>query len=71
MSVQFTQDDLFSDSIGEPSEAFWVEGNSSLTAETVDSTALVVVPAGFVGMRVILLSYSSGGECQLRATQAE
>ena len=71
VSVQFTQDDLFSDSIGEPSEAFWVEGDSSLTAETGSSTALIVVPAGFVGMRVILLSYSSGGECQLRATQAE
>ncbi len=71
VSVQFTQDDFQSDSIGDQASAFWVEGDSSLTAETADSSAKIVVASGFVGMRLILLSYSSGAECQLRATQAE
>ncbi len=67
--VEFTQDDYLS--LADQNDALWVEGDAALTAETADSSAMVVVPAGFAAARLVLNSYSSGAELQLRGTQAE
>ncbi len=69
LSVQFTQDDWQQKT--EQSDIFWVAGDAALTAETADSSALVTIPSGFTGGRLILTTYSSGAEVQLRGTQAE
>ena len=69
LSVQFTQDDHAAKT--DQSDVLWVAGDSNLTAETADSTAMITVPAGFSGARVIFNTYSSGAELQLRGTQAE
>ncbi len=68
-SVQFTQDNLAD--FTEQNDGKFIEGDSSLTAETADSSAVVTVKSGYTGFRVIFLSYSSGAELQVRVTQAE
>ncbi len=69
VDVEFTQDDW--ESKAQQSDVLWVAGDAALTAETADSTAMVVVPAGFTAARVVLNSYTDTAECQLRGTQAE
>ena len=67
VSLVFTMDDLFT---GEQSALKFIAGDAALTSETMD-TAAIVMPSGFTGFRAVVNSYSSGGELQLRATQAE
>lgn len=69
VSVQFSIDNI--EGLAKQSDGQWVEGHASLTAEVADSTAIVVVPVGFSGFRLILVSYTDGAECQLRGSQAE
>ncbi len=69
-SVQFTQDEYWVAPANQ-GDIKWSEGDSSLTAETADSSAVVTVKSGYTAFRVIFVSYSSGAELQLRATQAE
>ena len=66
VSLVFTMDNLFT---SEQSDIKFVAGDAALTSETMD-TAVIVMPSGFTGFRAVVNSYSSGGELQLRATQA-
>jgi len=72
VDVQFTQtDSLNVAAFADQEAAFWVAGDAALTAETADSSAMVVVPAGFTGFRVKVNSYTDTAELQLYATQAQ
>lgn len=72
VDVQFTQTDVLSVPTYPDQEAhLWVAGDAALTAETADSTAVIVVPAGFAGFRVKVNSYTDTAELQLHVTQAQ
>ncbi len=68
VSLVFTMDNL---NVGaEQSAVKFIAGDAAITSETTD-TAAIVMPSGFTGFRAVVNSYSSGGEVQLRATQAD
>ena len=67
-SLVFTMDNVADKA--QQSDIKFVAGNADLTSKTAD-TAVIVVPSGFTGFRVVVNSYSTGGELQVRATQAD
>ena len=68
VSLVFTMDIFDEDTL--ESDIKFLTGDAAITSETAD-TVVVTMPSGFTGFRAVIASYSSGGEVQVRATQAE